>query len=205
MTFFQIKNLVYDSYLNWIGMQAFTQKGDNFRGVMGLGERTQQSLFYEDGTYSMWSFDRPSTLEDGQAPGKNSYGVHPFFMYQHNANHWVGILVKQAQAQDWQIENDRDNGVVTVRQIATGGITDIYVIFKGQSPDSVLGFYQQIIGKPVLLPPWALGWHQCKYCYRNLDEYRAVVENYNKYGIPLDAQWADIDYMDNYRIFTVDE
>ena len=83
-------------------------------------------------------------------------------------------------------------------------MTDIYVMFRAQTPDSVVGFYQTIVGKPVLQPQWALGWHQCKYCYRTQDDYRSVVDNYRKYGIPLDTQWADIDYMDRYRDFTVD-
>ena len=32
-----------------------------------------------------------------------------------------------------------------------------------------------------------------------------MVANYKKYNIPLDAQWADIDYMHNYQNFVVDE
>jgi alpha-glucosidase len=40
---------------------------------------------------------------------------------------------------------------------------------------------------------------------RDESEYRFVVDSYRKLGIPLDAQWADIDYMDNYRIFTIDQ
>ena len=56
----------------------------------------------------------------------------------------------------------------------------------------------------MLLPQWSLGWHQCKWCLRTQEEYAAVVENYRANGIPLDAQWADIDYMDKYRDFTTD-
>jgi hypothetical protein len=54
--FLSLKNLVYDSYYNYVGLQAIsTLKGDKFHGVMGLGERTQNNLFYKDGTYSLWS------------------------------------------------------------------------------------------------------------------------------------------------------
>jgi alpha-glucosidase (family GH31 glycosyl hydrolase) len=61
-----------------------------------------------------------------------------------------------------------------------------------------------IVGRPVLPPRWALGWHQCKYCLRDEAAYREVVDSYRVNGIPLDAQWADIDYMDRYRDFSVD-
>jgi hypothetical protein len=46
----------------------------------------------------MWSLDEISRAEDGKLPGKNSYGVHPFFMYQHSQEQWVGVFFKSAQA-----------------------------------------------------------------------------------------------------------
>jgi len=57
--YFEIDRILYDSYLNWVGMRAFTEsKGDSYQGVMGLGERGQNSLFYPDGIYSMWNYDQ---------------------------------------------------------------------------------------------------------------------------------------------------
>ena len=154
---------------------------------MGLGERSQNGLFFKDGVYSMWATDEPTKVEDGMLPGKHSYGVHPFFMYQHHASHWVGVFFKQAHAQDWLINNDLEEGKVALRQVATGGVTDFFVIFNNQLPDTVVASYMKIVGRPVLPPQWALGWHQCKYCLRDLNAYREVVENYRKFGIPLDA------------------
>ena len=65
-------------------MRAWTATtGDNFRGVLGLGERSQSDndLFYKDGVYSAWATDEGTKPEDGQLPGKHVYGVHPFFMF----------------------------------------------------------------------------------------------------------------------------
>lgn len=75
-------------------MQANTLSGSNFRGIMGLGERSQRELFFDDGIYSIWTVDEPTKLEDGYPPGKQSYGAHPFFMYQHTPEHWVGVFFK---------------------------------------------------------------------------------------------------------------
>lgn len=88
--------------------------------------------------------------------------------------------------------------------MATGGVSDFYIMINSNTPDSVISYYQRIVGKPALMPQWALGWHQCKYCLRTLSEYREVVDNYKKHNIPLDAQWGDIDYMHNYQNFKVD-
>lgn len=51
---------------------------------------------------------------------------------------------------------------------------------------------------------WALGWHQCKWGYRNTEELEDVVKAYEDNNLPLDVQWTDIDYMEEYKDFTVD-
>lgn len=97
-------------------------------------------------------------------------------MYQHtNADQWVGVFSKHSQAQDWIVKNSPAKGETILEQISTGGITDLYIMINSHSPDSVVGFYQRIIGKPVLMPQWALGWHQCKYCLRTVQDYREVI------------------------------
>jgi len=119
-------------------------------------------------------------------------------MFQNAPEKWVGVFSKQAQAQDWIIINRPQDGKTELRQISTGGQSDFYIFISSSTPDSVIGYYQRIVGKPVLMPQWSLGWHQCKQCLRTVAEYREVVDNYAKYNIPLDAQWGDIDYMHNY-------
>ena len=67
-------------------MKAFTTyKGADYKGVMGLGERAQQSLFFRDGIYSMWNTDNAATVVDGGVPpGNQGYSTHPFFMWPHS-------------------------------------------------------------------------------------------------------------------------
>lgn len=62
-----------------------------------------------------------------------------------------------------------------------------------------------MVGTPVLTPQWALGWNQCKWCYQSLADVQASTQGYIDNGIPLDTQWVDIDYMQDYKDFTVNE
>lgn len=62
--------------------------------------------------------------------------------------------------------------------------------------------YHQVIGTPVEIPRWALGWHQCRWGLKSTSELKAVSDAYSANHLPLDALWSDIDYMEDYRDFT---
>ena len=111
---FSLEAMIYEDYLNWIKVKAYTESGDNFRGVFGLGERANMDFFYKTGVYSMWSKDIPTPIETGDLPASNMYGTHPYFMYKHRNSSWVGVLYKLAQAQDWWIKNNQSTGEVGI-------------------------------------------------------------------------------------------
>lgn len=50
---------------------------------------------------------------------------------------------------------------------------------------------------------WAFGWNQCKFGYVNDSVWWNVYQNYTTFNLPLDTMWADIDYMDDYKVFTI--
>ena len=61
-------------------------------------------------------------------------------------------------ASDWRIFNDKTFGNSIVETYSVGGIGDLYIV-TGDKPDDVIKSYQKIVGKPALMPQWALGWH----------------------------------------------
>ena len=61
---------------------------------------------------------------------------------------------------------------VTFRTI--GGILDFY-IFLGPTADSVIEQYTDVIGKPLMPPYWALGFHLCKWGYNNSENLMKVI------------------------------
>jgi alpha-glucosidase len=77
-------------------------------------------------------------------------------------------------------------------------------LLPGPHPTRVLDLYTRLTGRPALPPVFALGVHQSRWGYRSADEVRSVVEGYRARDIPLDAVFLDIDYMDEYRLFTWD-
>jgi len=55
--YFNINGLLFDSFLNVVRTKIYTSKGDNFKGIFGLGERVNKDFFFKDGVYSMYSRD----------------------------------------------------------------------------------------------------------------------------------------------------
>lgn len=201
---FNLNGMVLSKYLNIIDAKAVTLKTSP--GIMGLFERVSSDLFLPDGVYSLWSRDIPDPVETGKPPGNNLYGTHPFYMAQASDNTWFGVFTNLAAAQDWWIKSDNsgDNNEVSAITYAAGGVGDLYFMLD-KGPNEVTKLYHTIIGNPVLIPQWALGWNQCRWGYNDTDALKAVVKGYSDAKIPLDTQWSDIDWMQDYRDFAYDE
>ena len=199
-----LRGLLFDEFVNRMELQLNTPKDTNFTGIFGLGERANTHFFYPDGVYTTYASDHGTPDEDGKAPSKAMYGVHPFFVYQHADASWVGVFSKVMQATDYWVKNYQSQGQITVKSTAIGGIGDLYVFIDRQTPESVVSQYYKVIGQPVLVPQWALGWNHCKWGYKTAEQLLESVQNYTDNQLPLDAQWSDIDYMQIYRDFTYD-
>ena len=157
----KLESLIQDQYINVIKSQVLTKTKEEFVGIIGLAERTVDSLRgLPTGVYSLWSRDSPNDVERGEFPGANIYGTHPFYMYydQSGTSSWVGVYTNLAAAQDWYVTNNDDTGTIDLKTMAAGGIVDV-TIMMGADPNEVTQRYHDLIGKPVLTPMWALGWH----------------------------------------------
>lgn len=86
---------------------------------------------------------------------------------------------------------------------SSGGALDLYVL-HGPTPLGVVETYARLTGRTPMLPKWALGYHQCRYSYMDEGEIRKVAAGFRERGIPCDALYFDIHYMDGYRVFTWD-
>jgi alpha-glucosidase len=79
-----------------------------------------------------------------------------------------------------------------------------YYFFYGPGPKKVIERYTDLIGRMPLPPRWALGYQQSRYSYEPESRVREIVNGFRERNVPCDVIYLDIDYMDGYRIFTVD-
>ena len=87
---------------------------------------------------------------------------------------------------------------------ADNGNLDYYFI-GGESLGDILGGYTSLTGKTPMPQLWTLGYQQSRWSYAPHTRVLELKENFRKHDIPCDVIHLDIDYMDNYKVFTWDE
>ena len=70
-----------------------------------------------------------------------------------------------------------------------GGSIELY-FYAGPTQAEVTAAYQQSsIGLPALQQYFTFGYHQCRWGYANWSQVQEVVDNFDKFGIPLENIW----------------
>ena len=170
------------------------------RGYLyGLGERTG-TFQLRTGTYTLWNRELPGIVDNG-TQGSQTYGYHPMYLIREESGNFSLVFLKISNAMDVIIQSDQQ--LITFK-IGGEGVFDIHILVGGPNPESVVKDYHEYIRGWSLPPFWSLGWHQCRWGYSNLSMVENVLENYQKYQIPLDVIWTDVDYMRNSFDFTID-
>ena len=185
----------------FIGFGGFVSTND----IYGFGERFHE-LNLGDGKYTMWPNDTGGIHEDKGDGGYNAMGIHPLGFHRTSKNTFIGLLFNNINAQDIFIESgyDKWNNTVLLEHRTIGGVIDYYITIN-DTPDKALISLHDIIGHPMLVPYWSLGFHQCRWGYHSTQNIRDVYENYVAYELPIDTFWGDIDILQDYRIFTLNE
>ena len=94
----------------------------------------------------------------------------------------------------WDLVHPRKkNPQVDTHWISESGIIDTFVLL-GPSPKKVSGQYAKLTGATPLPPFFSLGYHQCKWNYRDEADVADVNAKFDEYDIPADVIWLDIDY-----------
>ena len=161
--------------------------------VYGLGE-TLRGINKRGWLYSSNNSDEPHHEE-----GKHSlYASHNFLIIDDGKN-CSGIFVDHPGKVDFDIAYT-DKDMLTIRFEDMDA--DVYVI-DGNEPLDIVKTFRELIGKSYVPPKWAFGFGQSRWGYKCADDIRQVQSRYKELGIPLDMIYMDIDYMQDFKDFTV--
>lgn len=166
----------------------------------GFGEKTG-SLNKKGKVLKMWNLDLMSEMPDSYK--RNDYDPAyisiPFFITFINNTFWGFLLNNPCQTFFNNGKDDKEHFYFGAYE----GICDLYIIHGPHLKDIMLKL-RDITGRMEMPPLWSLGHHQSRWSYNSLREIKEIIKNFKKHKIPLSSIWLDIDYMQDYRIFTWD-
>ena len=163
----------------------------DFEGMYGLGDKTR--TLQRRGKYIFWNFDDADHSEEGDP----LYQSHPVALFR-TSRGVLGLIVDSPAYQVWDI------GTEGIEVSVEGDGADIY-FFLAENFTWANILLTSIIGTFPLPPLWSLGYQQSRWSYEDEKRVLEVYEEYMKRDIPLDVIYLDIDYMDRYRCFTINE
>ena len=168
---------------------------DKKQCIFGLGQ-SLGGINKRSHNYRMWNSDDPSHTEEKDA----LYGSHPFFIIS-NESEKIGVFI------DFPTEFHIDAGFTKYDILSIKIPSDNFdlYIFSAETEPKIIREYLKLTGTPYMPPKWAFGFQQSRWSYPDEKTVCDVADKMTAADIPCDAIYIDIDYMDNYKVFTVDE
>lgn len=159
----------------------------------GLGDKTGflNKRHYD---YEMWNSDFPQAHTDAF---KALYKSIPFFLTLRKECVY-GIFFDNTCRSYFDMGKEKGSYFFFG---AESGNLDYYFI-AGEKMPKVVANYTYLTGRTPLPQLFTLGYHQSRWGYETSAEVRAIVKKYRDLDISIDTVHLDIDYMDNFKVFT---
>lgn len=162
----------------------------------GFGERTGH-LNKRGCHYINWNTDDPTP--HGETYEK-LYKSIPFFITR-NSNEAFGIFFDNTFEAHFDL--GKENSKYYYFASVDGNI-DYYFIYGPSSKDVIKG-YTYLTGTTPLPQLWTLGYQQCRWAYCPEENVVDIAKKFREKDIPCDTIYLDIEYMDDFRVFTWDK
>ena len=166
--------------------------------LCGLGEQAGD-LDLRGSTIRLYNRDPGGAWGRGQNP---LYCSIPVTMSRSGAATTLAFHDNPSDA-TMEIGAASDVGPVDVEVRFSSGMVRTYVAIG--SPRTLLERYTGLTGRHPMPPRWALGYHQSRWGYGSSDELAALLDRFATDAIPISVLHLDIDYMDAFKVFSVDE
>ena len=178
---------------SWIGTEVCSYKTLQEREkFIGLGEKTG-NLDRRGEAYVNWNTDNPN-YDNNTDP---IYASIPFYMgIHHDLKYGIFLDNSYRSIFNFGASNQRFSFFS-----ADDGEMDYYFIHHTHIAD-IIKSYTWLTGRMEIPPLWALGYQQCRWSYTPDSEALNIARTFREKKIPIDVIYLDIDYMDQYKIFT---
>lgn len=166
--------------------------------VYGLGEAVR-GINKRGWIYEGYCSDDPCHTEDK----RSLYGAHNFLIIDDKSNGGdrFGVFFDYPARITFDIGYTNHD---TLSVSTEKDDIDVYII-EGETLRDIVRNFRSIIGMSYIAPKWAFGFMQSRWSYFTKDDVIRIADSYKEADIPLDAIFLDIDYMERYKDFTIND
>lgn len=162
--------------------------------VYGLGENLR-NMNRRGRIYESFCTDEPN-----QTPEKKAlYGAHNLVIIEGAVN--FGLYIDHPGRVIFDIGYTEKNEIV----ISFEKFDYNLFIIEGKNVKEIVKTFRQSIGKSYVPPKWAFGFQQSRWSYPNKSTVLEIADQFVENDIPCDCIYLDIDYMKDFKNFTIDE
>ena len=162
--------------------------------VYGLGEAVR-GMNKRGHCYISNASDDPEHLEST----RSLYGAHNFLVIAGERN--FGLFVDYPA----KLTFDIGYSLSDILEIRCEDANLYLYVIEGETPYEIVKQFRKLIGRSYIPPKFAFGFGQSRWGYRTKEDFREVVDGYRKNHIPIDMVYMDIDYMQDFKDFTLNE
>lgn len=144
-------------------------------------------------TVQLWNTDNYAYKRED---GRQLYQSHPWIMAVRKDGSAYGILIDNTWKQKITLTNPIE--------IESDGPAARIIVIERESPQDLVKALAELTGKMEMPPLWALGFQQSRYSYAPDSRVKEIATEFRKRKLPIDVIWMDINYMQNYKVFTFD-
>lgn len=162
--------------------------------VFGLGE-ANRGINKRGYQYVSNCTDDPNHTENKVS----LYGAHNFIII--SGKEHFGMFFDYPGALTFDIGYTRQNTLSVSCETAD---LDLYVI-TGASDYEIAKEFRSLIGRSYIPPKFAFGYGQSRWGYTTAEDFEKVAREHRENHVPLDMIYMDIDYMERYKDFTVNQ
>ena len=173
---------------------AFTYIMDDDDIVYGLGE-ANRGINKRGYCYISDCADDPEHTEDK----RSLYGAHNFIIV--SGKQTFGMFFDYPSTLTFDIGYTRMD---TMKVSCENADLNLYV-FEGENAYDIVKQFRKVIGRSYIPPKFAFGFGQSRWGYETKEDFCKVADGYRDNHIPLDMIYMDIDYMQDFKDFTVNE
>lgn len=168
----------------------------------GTGNHNEPYRMYNSDVFE-YELNSPMTLYGSipymQAHRKNS-SVAVFWL--NAAETWVDIVKTKPSINPLAL-GAAGTKTTQTHWFSESGQLDVFV-FLGPTPQDLTKAYGELTGYTQLPQQFAIAYHQCRWNYVTDEDVKEVDRKFDRYQIPYDVIWLDIEYTDGKKYFTWD-